>query len=607
MRFFAFSILIFWVFPVFSNVCLHPLEEAALLHGQSKPKSLSSQVKAKEKELSAIERNKEKLEEKLDDLIDDLANSLKGDGRYKKLQADGTGDTDDVADLIVDYIESKKDDWEELEVTEEMPWNEDPDKYFKSNGRLDDDFCDDFSDNQRDCKKAIKNLSKYLKILAQLDNKEELINDQLLELQDRQLDVELGLAEDETEASGLCFECLDEIRELDKPTTGQIVGNSLSILAGGALSYFGYRAGKRGAQSVNDLRLRQGFNPLGTAGPSWAGATLGMPFIANGIYGLANGNSVLGNYACSPGFAGGGAMYGPFGGGFGGGFPGGFGGGFPGGFGGGFPGFGGGFSMGGFPGFGGGFPGGFGGGFPGGFGGGFPGFGGGFSMGGFPGFGGGFPGGFGGGFPGGFGGGFPGGFGGGFPGFGGGFSMGGFPGFGGGFPGGFGGGFPGGFGGGFPGGFGGGFPGGFGGGFPGGFGGGFPGGFGGGFPGGFGGVNPYQQYQQQQYASYIKFQQAQMQAQVQAQQAWLQHQQSVQQDWMQRQQVIGGLTQELYKIQQQIQLVASGGIGSSSFLGASSAGIGAGLTLGGNAPVHTPSPGGSSTPIDGGLPIVPGR
>ncbi|MCZ0932697.1 MAG: hypothetical protein OXJ52_06070, partial [Oligoflexia bacterium] len=376
-RFFIFSVLSFWLSPAFSNVCLHPLEEAALLHGRSKPRSLSSQVKAKEKELSAIERNKEKLEEKLEDLVDDLSNSLKEDSLYEKLQANNAGDTDDVADLIVDYIELKQSEWEE---PSNMPWSADPDKYFKSRGRVDDDFCDDFADKNRDCEKAIKGLSKYLKALAQLNDKTELVKDQLFELQERQLDVELGLAEeDETEASALCWSCLDELRELDKPTTGQMVGNALSLLAGGALSYFGYRAGKRGAQSVNDLRLRQGFDPLSTAGPAWAGATLGMPFIANGIYGFANGNSVLGNYACSPGFAGGGAMYAPFG----------------------YPGFGGGFG-GGFPGFGGGFPG-FGGGFAGGFGGGFPGFGGGLSIGGFPGFGGGF----GGGFPGGFGGGFP--------------------------------------------------------------------------------------------------------------------------------------------------------------------------------------------------------
>ena len=493
-----------------------------MLHGKSKPKSLSSQIKAKEKELSRIERNREKLDERLDDLRDQLSNSLKDDNRYKKLTADNNGGTDDVADLILDYIESKQDELDEDQI-KDMPWESDPDKYFKSNGRVDEDFCEDFADSKRDCEKALKNLSKYLDALSQLDAKTELIEDQILELQDRQLDVELGFSENETEADGLCWECLDEIRELDKPTTGQAVGNSLALIAGGALSYYGYKAGKRGAQATNDLRVKQGFEPHSITGPAWAGATLGLPFIANGIYGLANGNSVLGNYACAPGYAGArGAMYGPFAGyGHGAGMPmGGFGGAYPGfggnfGVGGAVPGFGGNFGVGGaVPGFGAYGHAGFGMPMGGGFGGGFPGFGGGLGIGAFPGFGGGFGGGLG--VGGGFGMPMGGGFGGGFPGFGGSFGIGAFPGFGGGFGGGLGvgGGFGmpmgGGFGGGFPG-FGGGLS--IGGGFPGfggglGVGGGFGmpmgGGFGmpmgGGFPfgGGFGGgMNPYMQAQMQ--------------------------------------------------------------------------------------------------------------
>ncbi|MCY4322051.1 MAG: hypothetical protein OXC37_06600, partial [Bdellovibrionaceae bacterium] len=316
-----FFILIFWTYPSFSYVCLHPLEEAALLAGKSKTKSLSAQIKAKEKELSAITKNREKLEEKLDDLKDELSNSLRSNNLYSKLRQDSNGsdvgDNSDVANLISDYMESEQDEWEDPcgNSTCPMPWSADSNKYFKSNGRISESgFCKDFSDNKKECERAIKNISKYLSVLEDLDSKEELIEDRLLALQDRQLDIDLGLVEeDETEAGGLCFECLDELRELDKPTTGQIVGNALSILAGGALSYFGYRAGRSGAESINNTRLRQGFESLGTAGPSWAGATLGLPFIANGIYGIAGGNSVLGNYACTPGFNSGSSAYAPFG------------------------------------------------------------------------------------------------------------------------------------------------------------------------------------------------------------------------------------------------------------------------------------------------------
>ena len=126
------------------------------------------------------------------------------------------------------------------------------------------------------------------------------------------------------------------------------------------------------------------------------------------------------------------------------------------------------------------------------------------------------------------------------------------------------------------------------------------------------GMNPQAQYQQQQYAQYQQFQQQQMQARVQMQQAWLQHQQSIQQDWMQRQQVIGSLTQEIHKIRQQIQLVASGGVGS-SVLGVTTAGLNTGANLGiqlasTGAPVHSPAPSTHTNTNPGGdLPVIESR
>ena len=622
---FVFVVLSFWIFPAFSNVCLHPIEEAALFSGKSKPKSRSDKIKKLEKEIEDLSDDIDDIKDNIDEWKIQLENSF-NDNYTPPFEKDT------AVDRIKDYIDGEEDEWEP--GSDAMPWDDDPDSYFKSNGRINQtSFCKaEWMAHKEDCEEALEELEEYISDLKEFVELKKAKQSETRELIRAKLRSKLpDEDEEETEADGLCWECLDEIRELNKPTSAQTTGNVLSLVLGGAMSYYGYKAGKRGAQSVNDLRMRQGFDALGTAGPSWAGATLGMPFIANGIYGLANGNSVLGNYSCAPGMAGGGGMYAPFAGygnaGFGGGFPGayggvggGFGGGFPGaygnagfgaGFGGGFPGvygnagFGMGMPMGGayggFPGFGGGFGGGMT------IGGGFPGFGGGMGMGMPMGGYGGFPGGFGPGFGGSMTiGGFPGlgggGFGAGFPGFGGGMTMGGgFPGFGGGMGMGMGGygGFPG------AGGYGG-FPG------AGGYGG-FPGAGGyGGFPGA--GMNPQamaqMQAQQQQYANYMKFQQTQMQAQIQAQQAWLQHQQSVQQDYMQRQQVIGGLTQEMYKIQQQIQMVASGGVGSSSILGASTGGINTGLNLGtgNNAPTHNPAPGaGSTTPTDGNLPIVPGR
>ena len=502
-----------------------------------------------------------------------------------------------VADEMEDYILSEQDGWKDDTISWKSGVTQSEknafSSYFQSNGKIKKQFCDKYGTNNiKECKDSLKKIKKLGDRHSQLTLIAENLEEHKESLEDEQFNRDIGLSDEkDTEASGLCFDCLDELRELDKPTDGQVFGNVLSVVAGGALSYFGYRAGKRDARYLNDLRLRQGYAPISSAGPAWAGASVGVPFMANGIYGLAGGHSQFGHWACSPGFAGGAAgAYSPFAhyglnayarmGGHGG-FPYG-------------PGFGGGFAAGGGlpygPGFGGGFA--MGGGLPYG-----PGFGGGFAMGGGlpygPGFGGGFA----------AGGGLPYG-----PGFGGGFAMGGGlpygPGFGGGFA--MGGGLP------YGPGFGGGFA--MGGGLP------YGPGFGGGFPYGPGafpmmnpGINLQAQYQQQQYQQHFQFQQQQMQARLQAQQAWLQHQQSIQRDWMQRQQVIGSLTQELFKIQQQIQLVASGGISSSGITaigGTASTGAGSvgGVTSptvpGGNAPVHQPSPQSPSNNTDGNVPVI---
>ena len=606
-------------------VCLHPLEELALLHGKPKHTSLKTQMEQTRKQLDALEERVEKLEDKIGEIKIDLKNSL-DDSHFttqkvkkayneaypktpprtdEKINNLGSEIKDSAISSISGYMEGQDDSWDKAG----MPWYHDEDhetansvaEYFKRNGQITErKFCDKYatSSTKRDCIKSIKNLERYYKELSRLvkigEEKEEFYS----RLEDEQFDRDIGLSDEEdTEANPLCFECLDELRELDKPTTGQVVGNILSVVAGGALSYYGYRAGKREARTLNDLRIRQGYDPTGSGGLSWAGASLGLPFIANGVYGLVGGNSQFGSYACHPGMFGGAAQaYGPF-------------------------------SYGGFPGGYGGFSGAYGG-FPGGYGG-FPGAYGGIQFGGFPGGYGGFPGAYGGiqfgGFPGGYGG-FPGGYGG-FPGAYGGIQFGGFPGGYGGFPGAYGGiqfgGFPGGYGG-FPGAYGGiqfgGFPGAYGGiqfgGVPGGYGG-VPGGYGG-FPGAYGGIQfggvpgipgAGAMYQQQQYAQYLQYQQQQMQAQMQAQQAWMQHQISLQQDWMQREQVVGSLTQELYNIQRQIYLVRSGGTTSGLIS------PGTGLTgfppgyVGGNlggGPTHNPAPNpnpGSS----GDVPFGPGR
>ena len=605
--FFLFSSLVFSFLPseALANVCLHPLEQAALLSGKSQSKSLSSQIQQIKKAQEKLLARKTELEDQIAGYVDDLDNSLAVEKHGKtKISSE---QTEDAAEAISEYIEAKQDKWEQENWVEEqaatgtvkaiakipVEWYDSTKsskakKYFKRNGEVKErSFCKDYTNDKKNCEKVIKNLEKHHKKLFAIrelgEQRDELIED-LEERESDRVDRKLlGLEDEEdTEASPLCFECLDQLRELDKPTSGQIFGSVLSTVAGGALSYYGYKAGKREGRALNDLRIRAGYDPRSSAGLSWAGASIGGPFIANGIYGLAGGNSKFGNLACSNGFASGNARYSPFGhynnnaqanmr-----------------------------FGPGGWPGafnpnmnaqanmrFGpGGWPGAFN-----------PNMNAQANMR---------------------------------------FGPGGWPGafnpnmnaqanmrFG---------------------------PGGW----PGAFNpnmnaqanmqfgpGGWPGAFNpnmnaqanmrfgpGGWPGAFnpnmnaqanmqfgpGGLpNPYGA---QQYTQYMQFQQQQMQAKMQAQQAWMQHQISIQKDWMHKQQVIGSLTQEIVRIKQQIHLVASGGV-SSGLL--ASGNFNASLNLGNSnfnnnfsggsssAPTHNPAPAANTAPPGGKIPVIEGR
>ncbi len=567
------------------NPCLHPLELAALLHGRPERQSKKDRYKELEKKIEKAQRKQENIEDKIERFKTDLANSLDDAGnKYDALNtASGEiGTPEDAVNLIENYIAGEVSGWENLGESGNIdpakaPWADDSSSPFTSNGRIKNGgFCREYAkeyakqektcnvegrSNLQDCQKTCeKSLDK---LREQLDNRKE-YDEKIYNWEEELGEIEPDDDEDEeTEANTFCFECLEELRDLDGPTTGQVVGNALSILAGGAMSYYGYRAGKKEALALNNLRVRQGYDPISSSGLSWAGASLGLPFISNGIHGLAGGHSRFGSFACSPGSHSRGNMYSPFQFGAGAGFHGG-----------GNPwasagaGFGGnpwggasaGFQFGGGP-FGGNPFGGASAGFQ--FGGG-P-FGGnpwsgasaGFQFGGSP-------------------------FGGNpFGGASAGFQFGGSP---------FGGNPFGGASAGFQ--FGGGMTcmaigcppaSSFGGNPWAGAGAGFQ--FGGG-PGMNAGI-----WQQQRYSQYIQFQQQQMQARIKMQQAWLQHQQSVQKDWMQRQEVISSLTQEIYRIRQQIQLVSSGGVAGNSILGASNNSLNTGLNAGaGSGPQHTPAP-----------------
>ena len=307
------------------GVCLHPLEQAALFHGNSKKKSLSSRLDEIKKHIETLREEKNILENGDDEgfdsgiegLKENLASTLKGD--FGDLKSDNSGTALDAVELIAQYIQEKQDKWEDMPeegepLAQKVPWANDSEA-LKRNGKVvHKKFCPNYSNNKKECKRSVEDLIEAYEEVALID---ELIEEQeelFRELRKRERDIRLGLTDEEdTEASGLCWDCLDELRELDKPTSGQTLGSILSVVAGGAMSYYGYQAGKRWTRNVNNMRLTQGYDPLSSAGASWAGASLGLPFISNGIYGLAGGNSQFGNYACSNGFANRNSMYSPFG------------------------------------------------------------------------------------------------------------------------------------------------------------------------------------------------------------------------------------------------------------------------------------------------------
>ena len=119
------------------------------------------------------------------------------------------------------------------------------------------------------------------------------------ELYMQQEEEEITGESDEDEGSGICLDCLEELRDMNKPGWGEIAGNTLMTGLGVGLSVFGIRAARRAQNRANDLLALQGFPAENNFGYSLAGASLGLPFIQRGIYGLTQGNAAAGGYGCS--------------------------------------------------------------------------------------------------------------------------------------------------------------------------------------------------------------------------------------------------------------------------------------------------------------------
>ena len=327
---------------VAADPCYSPLELAALFSQSSKP-SLKDQIKKIGKEIERREGLIERLEsgdesdrKSIEDYKDDLANSLGNqalgnppdapkEAFFPPTTPNGKKQPDKqakAAKVLADYIRDQKDRWDCSDHGDgesdnctpptsgtDNTWGSDcpcrswqiDSEHFQSNGKVkENQFCKDYADERSVCESALRNLEdKYRMVRRHQDKIKNLIKER-----DR-----LYAEEDERDASGeseeeggstLCLHCLEEIRDLNKPGFGEIAGNVLTAGAGVALSILGVRAGRRAQSRANDLLIAQGYPAENNFGASLAGASLGIPFIYKGLHGLTSANAAGGGVGCAP-------------------------------------------------------------------------------------------------------------------------------------------------------------------------------------------------------------------------------------------------------------------------------------------------------------------
>ena len=320
---------------VAADPCYSPLELAALFSGGDSKPSLKDQIKKIEKRIEEANRSIEKLNsggeseynKGISNYIDELGNSLNqkalGDNGEQINAFHGTGKPDrkpKVASALAAYIENQQKEWwcddtDEGETNQCdggdtapgkqcpcRPWQkgERDDDYFGDDGEIKTSFCSDYADEPRVCESALRNLKTKFRQkrtkLTEIENLEK----EIARLYDEQTEREISGESEEEGGSTLCLHCLEEIRDLNKPGFGEIAGNVLTAGAGVALSILGVRAGRRAQSRANDLLIAQGYPAENNFGASLAGASLGIPFIYKGLHGLTSANAAGGGVGCAP-------------------------------------------------------------------------------------------------------------------------------------------------------------------------------------------------------------------------------------------------------------------------------------------------------------------
>ena len=164
-------------------------------------------------------------------------------------------------------------------------------KAFKSGGKVASSFCDGYAKNKRNCKNALAEMQRIAKDIN--DYKED-----IEDLEDK-LSKPDNSEKKETEASGICLDCLKSALRANRPTAGQSIGGILSLLTGAGISLAGYNLGQSAQMDTNMLRIKQGYESNYDYF-ALNGATAGFPYMANGIYGMTRTNTPTGGWSCTP-------------------------------------------------------------------------------------------------------------------------------------------------------------------------------------------------------------------------------------------------------------------------------------------------------------------
>ena len=167
--------------------------------------------------------------------------------------------------------------------------------HFKKGGYVDPRFCNKYAKKVDDCHSALNDIANLVDQISNLKDKLRKLKRDL----DKQEDKEESASASQTQARGICIDCLKGMVDRMRPTTGQQIGGLFNVLAGAGMSYLGYKGGLMAQEDVNMLRAEQG-DPARYDFYSHYGAQLGFPYMLQGYYGGTRNNVPAGGWSCTP-------------------------------------------------------------------------------------------------------------------------------------------------------------------------------------------------------------------------------------------------------------------------------------------------------------------